>query len=169
MKETFYSKKVSIGDAVLLAVVSDLHNKPCDDVIESLYAQKPDFILINGDLLQASSSGLSIYHVNENSAQHLRNADNAMNCLRETVKIAKVIFSTGNHELYFDEDDIATLRKLEVVFLDDSYIGINGLIFGGLSSPYKVLAGTGDAGSSEEHKMRWNLVYDNFNFKWLEE
>ena len=47
MKETFYSKKVSIGDAVLLAVVSDLHNKPCDDVIESLYAPKPDFILIN--------------------------------------------------------------------------------------------------------------------------
>lgn len=152
-----------------IAVAADLHDSGFQEIIRNLNEQQPDFITIPGDLLYAGGKGHSIYDHIPSSGQHLRNAKNTVNFLTEAVKIAPVIFSTGNHELYLDDEDKTILTDIGVTFLDDEYIRIDQLVFGGLSSPYKIFAGKGVSHSKAEHKRRWELVFENVNTAWLDE
>lgn len=159
-----YSKK-----DVQIAVVADLHDS-LDSMISLIDKDiKPNYILIPGDLLYAGGKNHSIYEHIPESGQHLKNSKNALSFLGEAVKIAPVIYSTGNHELYFDNEDRALLSDLGVYFLDDDYQRFDNLVFGGLSSPYKIFADTGLVHTKEEHKRRWNMVYENVNTCWLEQ
>ena len=166
MKEVHYIKKTNVLKEMKLALVADIHNKPAKDIIRSLKDNKPDYITICGDLLSARTNK-GIYYEVAGSSQHFRGAPNASRFLYDAVKISKVILSTGNHELYLDEEDKAWLKKIGVIYLNNEYISIQGLVFGGLSSPYNVLAGTGNAKGLEEHKKRWNLIFDSFDYSWL--
>lgn len=89
--------------------------------------------------------------------------------MQEAVKIAPVIFSTGNHELYLDEEDKSLLENIGITLLDDSYKRFGDIVFGGLSSPYKIFAGTGTVHTKAEHKHRWDMVFGNVNTGWLNE
>lgn len=158
-----------IESSVRIAVISDLHNS-VNSVTKMIENDKRvSFIVINGDILYAGGKKHSIYDHMPDSGQHLRNAKNALALLREAVKTTTVIFSTGNHELYFDNEDRALLNDLGVHFLDDKFQRFGDIVFGGLSSPYKILAGTGRAHTKAEHKRRWEMVFDNVNTSWLDE
>ena len=101
-----------------IAIIADLHNAPSQDTLNSINMEHPDFITIPGDILYAGGQNHSIYDHVPSSGQHLRNAGNALFFLQEAVKIAPVIFSTGNHELYLDEEDKSLLANIGVTFLD---------------------------------------------------
>ena len=168
VKESFYEiGGVPTGTKHRIAVVSDIHDAPCQKVVGSLKNRRPDYITIPGDILYAVA-GDTIYKHDPHSGQHLRNAPNALELLRGSVDIAPVLFSTGNHELYLDDDDRKLLEDLGVIFLDDSWIRRDELVFGGLSSPYRVLAGTGVARTREGHERRWKMVFDNVHTSWLD-
>jgi len=152
-----------------IVLASDLHNQNVDKVITAIKPLHPTFIAIPGDLLYAGVQGHGIYDHVPSSGQHLRNERNAQSFLREAVKIAPVIFSTGNHELYLDDEDRELLSDIGVTFLDDSYQRFGDLVFGGLSSPYKIFAGKGVSHSKAEHKRRWEMVFENVNTGWLDE
>ena len=168
IRMTRYEMTIPAGKPASIALVSDLHNIPCGPVIRLLSEVRPDYIAVNGDILCAAPGGKSIYHADEGSSQHIRNAADARRFLEESRKMAPVLFSTGNHELYFDREDRDWLKEHGILFLDNDYMVSDGLVFGGLSSPYPVLAGTGDASSEEEHRARWALIYDSVQTAWLD-
>lgn len=167
--KTEYIFEIKGINKIIIALISDLHNVQAKVVVNKLSEVKPDFIVVNGDILYATDGKKSIYYENNNAAQHLRTAPNAMTFLKATSKICPVLFSTGNHELYFDEQDIYTLAELGIIFLDNSFVRFGNFVFGGLSSPYGILAGTGNAKNRFEHKERWKMIYDNVQTGWLDE
>lgn len=167
MKITEYTVKVNIRKKLRIALSADLHNRPADDVIRALKKAGPDLILVCGDLLNARIPGHGIYEEIPGSAQHLKDSEHAAAFLKEAVSIAPVFFSTGNHELYFNEEDRELLRDLGVGFLDDAFTHYGELVIGGLSSPYHVLAGTGKSHTSQESARRWEMIFDSVNLSWL--
>lgn len=166
MKDIYYVKKADISKKVRIALVADLHNNSFKDIIISMRNNKPDYITVCGDLLNARTKR-GIYYEDKDSAQHFRGASNALSFLNEAVEIAEVIFSTGNHELYLDSEDRTLLERLGIIFLNNEYIEMKELIFGGLSSPYNVIAGTGKAKRYEDHEIRWKMIFDSFDYSWL--
>jgi len=152
-----------------IAVAADLHNSSYQRIMRSLDTERPDYIAIPGDILYARGKNGSIYDYDPHSGQHLRNANNTIAFLKEAAQIAPVIFSTGNHELYLDDEDKALLFDIGVCFLDDAYQQFGDLVFGGLSSPYKIFAGTGTGHTKAERKRRWEMVFENVSTGWLDE
>lgn len=169
IQETFYDLYAPVDKPITIALVSDLHNISPNEVLESIAKNRPTFIAVNGDVLYAASPGRSIYHADNSSAQHFRNAKNAQSFFREATKRATVLFSTGNHELYLDDSDAEWLQNNGIIFLNNAYASFGEIVFGGLSSPYRVLANTGDASSKADHERRWKQVFDNVDVNWLED
>lgn len=86
MKTTIYRVRVAKKcPRTRLAVVSDLHDTPWTTIAEQLREQKPDMILIPGDLTDDIG---------------LRDPENAgYGFLRAAAEIAPTYYSLGNHEL----------------------------------------------------------------------
>lgn len=86
MQTTYYKIHAKKGHPHLrIAVASDLHGCPHGEVAERLRTEKPDLILIPGDLTDDKG---------------LRDADNsAYEFLRACASIAPTYYSLGNHEL----------------------------------------------------------------------
>ena len=78
---TAYTFRSDLIDRPLrLAVASDLHSAPFDDVLEDFRAC--DAVLIPGDLVD----------------RHRRNNENALRFLREVPRTVPVFYAVGNHE-----------------------------------------------------------------------
>lgn len=169
MRIAKYSFTAPISEHTVLALAADIHNKKCESILAVLRNTIPDYILVCGDLLHAASNSKTIYDYIPQGGKHIRSSKNALMFLRETVKIAPVLFSSGNHELYLDDDDKSLLHSLGVIYLDNCYEVRDKLVFGGLSSPYSILAGTGTAKTKEEHKRRWELIFEGVNTSWIDD
>ena len=169
MEITVINVQTSLSQPYRLALISDLHNQRAAHIIDDLSRKKPAFIIINGDLLYAAVRKHGIYDHVPGSGQHIANAQNALSFLHAASKTAPVVFSTGNHELYLNDQDRELLRQLGVHLLDDAYIRLGDLVFGGLSSTYRLFAGLGTAKSKAEHQRRWKMVFDGVNTGWLDE
>ncbi len=68
-----------------IALVSDLHDNPWEPTAEILRRERPDLILVAGDLTDDD-------HINEGAAEPLR-------FLRACVGLAPTFYSLGNHEI----------------------------------------------------------------------
>lgn len=169
MRTSYYNIKTGLTNSYLLALIADFHDSYPDDIVNSIEKVHPDYILINGDLLYSAQHGRSIYDECIGSGQHIKQASNTLRLLNALVKIAPVFFSTGNHELYLNTEDKNLLRNIGITLLNDSFVMRGDLCFGGLSSPYWALAGTGVVNSTEDHKARWKTVFDNVHTEWLDE
>ena len=51
MKETFYKISGSCGRSLTIALIADLHDHDCSEVLASLHKRKPDLIACAGDLI----------------------------------------------------------------------------------------------------------------------
>lgn len=107
-----------IHQPLTLAVVSDLHNGPVDDVLPRL--QGVDGILILGDLIN----------------RHRRGYDNAVRFVNEASDIAPTFYAIGNHEWKFRQRDEywPHVEKSRVRVIDNSYLLFGGIVLGALSS-----------------------------------
>lgn len=128
MVETFYT--IPGLPVRRVAVASDLHNSPTDEVLRSLRAQRPQLIAIPGDLL------LSIQPDNDTLVTQVE--ENVLPFLRECAKLAPTFYSLGNHEWMVCQEDVELLRAQGAVLLDSAYatINLNGrrIVIGGLTS-----------------------------------
>lgn len=107
-----------IPEKLRLAVASDLHSSPFDDVREELL--RCDAVLLPGDLVD----------------RHRRNNRNAERFLSDIPEKVPVFYSIGNHERKFRQKDAwrEWVRKSRAVLLDDESTGFRGIRIGGLSS-----------------------------------
>ena len=114
---TFRSDKIE--RALRLAVASDLHSAPFDDVLEDF--SRCDAVLIPGDLVD----------------RHRRNNENAFRFLEVVPEIVPVFYSLGNHERKLRRNREEYLEKAEksrVTLLRDESVRFRGICIGGLTS-----------------------------------
>ena len=118
-----------------IAVAADLHGTPGEPIVELLRAQKPDLILIPGDL--TDDRGLRLW------------MPSTAKFLQDCAAIAPTYYSLGNHELgcyhkgnpfrkprkVAPPDDLAErVAKTGAVLLENSMIARDGLTICGLTS-----------------------------------
>ncbi len=113
---TIHSPKII--EPLRLAVASDLHNRPFDDVMEDFITC--DGILVPGDLVN----------------RHTGTYQEAERFLLEIPKIAPVFYSLGNHErkCTFRDEWKKIVNRSHVILLDDESTRFHGICIGGLSS-----------------------------------
>ncbi|MBQ9157217.1 MAG: metallophosphoesterase [Eubacterium sp.] len=108
-KETLYHLKVPVS----IALITDTHNYPADEILISLDNHKPDIIFIAGDFIYAKlpEKGLK-----------MEESSHAVSLLRGCSSLAPTFVSIGNHEWMLNEDDIDIIRSTGVTFLDNEYV-----------------------------------------------
>lgn len=113
---TFRSDKVT--QPLRLAVASDLHSAPFDDVLEDFAAC--DAVLVPGDLVD----------------RHRRDNRQALRFLETVPAIVPVFYSIGNHERKYKhrEEYLRQVKQSKVTLLDNERVHFRGLCIGGLSS-----------------------------------
>lgn len=107
-----------LKEDLTLALVTDLHNGPYDDVLDVL--RQTDAILMCGDL------------VNRHKEEH----EQAAAFLRDAPRCAPTFFAIGNHELKYvhGEAFLHQVQKSDVMLLDNAWTAFRGLVIGGMSS-----------------------------------
>ena len=138
-----------------IALVTDLHEHDPTEVLEILREAKPDVITVAGDTLERHRRGENldrgdrscisrlicagiraaenlgdILHLEKQEVQ----TENAYRFFREAGKIAPVVLSQGNHELYLSSEDRAVMAEAGVSLLDNKSTEIGGILFGGIPS-----------------------------------
>ena len=140
IKKTVYSlAKPEFGRSLTFALVSDLHSQAPDEVIEMLKDDKPDCILLPGDIFERL--GGLCENINENGFE----------LLEKVSQLAPSFYSIGNHEnggvnswypgwkkktipSQCRKVDVERIEATGVCFLDDRYVIKDGIAIGGLTS-----------------------------------
>ncbi len=140
MKKTEYSLSIPrFGRPILFALVSDLHGEDPREVLTVLRQERPDYILMPGDIMECLNG--------EEDRSHRF----GFQLLTEAARIAPVFYSMGNHEdggvhswdprwkfkakeRSYHEKDIQRIVKSGAVLLRDTFTVRDGIAFGGLQS-----------------------------------
>ena len=140
MKKTFYEIKNSkFQKRIRLAIVSDLHGGDPRAVIGALEEERPDYILMPGDIFERlDGKDTAIYR-------------NGIKLMREASRIAPVFYCTGNHEdggtrshrirtgeavtvRHYDQRAVKDIKDSGAIFLENDFVLRDGIAFGGLFS-----------------------------------
>ena len=107
------SKKIK--SSFSLIVISDLHNKPYKKILNIIKEEKPDAILIVGDLVD----------------RHRKTYNRVIPFLKSLVKIAPTYMSFGNHEVIFPIISRKEFCDTGVHVLDNNYESFHDILIGG--------------------------------------
>lgn len=136
----YFIKDSNLPKKCRFAVVCDLHAQKPDKVIELLKREKPDYILMPGDIFEPLDGRFDDKN------------EKTFPLLREAARIAPTFYSTGNHEdggvhsqsskwkkgegipRAYSEENIKRINDSGVHFLLDSFVFKDGIAFGGLAS-----------------------------------
>lgn len=125
MVETWYEIGSEYG--LTLDVLADIHARCIEECVAILEKNKPDIILIPGDLVDGAAI--------EKCSEHSRFIDTAISHLNRFSKIAPTYYSIGNHEKQLTEEKIGELCKSDAVVLNNRWVNVSqDLYIGGLSS-----------------------------------
>lgn len=143
---TTYNIPAQIFGSIRIALISDVHDRCPDAALSILRQQKPDLILVAGDLMERHDPAVSPWTVEQMdewqgiprtrtwffnivrkfdgsaaSGEQTKRWDkeNGYRFLEETVKIAPVVLGVGNHEWYHTEEDLEFFKDQGVIFLDN--------------------------------------------------
>lgn len=158
-----------------IALVTDLHEFDPTEVLGILREAKPDVIAVAGDTLERHYRGENLDNGDRSLSSRLICAgiqaaeklggllhlepqgvqtENDYRFFREAGRIAPVVLSRGNHELYLRSEDRAVMAEAGVRLLDNESTEIGGILFGGLTS--KQVTGTFDTAFLETFAMSPN-------------
>lgn len=113
------------------AVVADLHGKPTPELYRALEKERPDVILLPGDLATVGEY--------ENASPEWRERrkltqEKGIEFLREAVNIAPVYYSLGNHEWGVEDEYRAAVKSTGAVLLENEWARFGDIWIGGQNS-----------------------------------
>ncbi len=156
---TKYTVYIGVKFPVRCALVSDLHDRDPEEVLNVIRKESPDLIFAAGDIMERHERGASEWTVEKMDEWQgipkrrslftkvikildgslLPDRDegkkwdeaNGRRFLKEAGKIAPVIMGVGNHEWYFLPEDYALTDSGQIVLLDnqDCEVTIKGQTF----------------------------------------
>ena len=116
---------------VSAALVTDTHNRPLDDVLESLRQREPALILLAGDFVYADPPTVP-------GRLKMQSSPEARDLLLSCAALAPTFVSLGNHEWMLNEADMALIASYGVTVLDNRFVSVTiggaEICCGGLSS-----------------------------------
>ena len=125
MVETWYELGKRYG--ITLAVLADIHARRVEETLSLVEQNKPDIILIPGDLVDGSAI--------EKCKEHSNFIEEAITNLNRIAQIAPTYYSLGNHEKQLTEAEIKELHGTKAVVVDNRYVNVSAdLYIGGISS-----------------------------------
>ena len=127
--QTVHWKLSHLNLGISAAVVSDVHNRNHEKIFSRVLAEKPDIILIPGDLFSALNPEERHYAP---SKRH-PNAP-GFELLSRFSALAPTYLSLGNHESWVTEENRAKIAATGAVLLEDSFVNAGSFLLGGLNS-----------------------------------
>lgn len=125
MVETWYELGKRYG--ITLAVLADIHARRVEETLSLVEQNKPDIILIPGDLVDGAGI--------EKCKEHSNFIEETITNLNRIAQIAPTYYSLGNHEKQLTEAEIKELHGSKAVVVDNGYINAAAdLYIGGISS-----------------------------------
>lgn len=122
MKETFYKYNVPLK----ICLLSDIHDKPFDEITISLKNNKPDLIAVAGDIINRIRLDTDV--------AVMKRTPYALDFLKACVQISPTFFSLGNHEWMLSEQDKQIIRDCGVHLVDNNWESFGEMLIGGLTS-----------------------------------
>lgn len=140
MKLTTYERvSTNVSSTYKLIMLSDVHNKPFDDIIAQVAGEKPDAILVVGDIVD----------------RHRKTYKRALPFLKACADTAPTFFSYGNHEIKFPKLQPEEITATGVVLLDNDFIRFGDLVIGG-HTPYTHFDWLADFERQDGYKILMN-------------
>lgn len=125
MVETWYELDKRYG--ITLAVLADIHARRVEETLSLVEQNKPDIILIPGDLVDGAEI--------EKCKEHNNFIEETITNLNRIAQIAPTYYSLGNHEKQLTEAEIKELHRSKAVVVDNRYVNVSSdLYIGGISS-----------------------------------
>lgn len=118
---TEYTLSCAVSEKTVFALVSDLHNRPYEDVLSAVRERKPDFVLAPGDILERA---------------HDRQSE-GMAFLTALSREMPVFYAPGNHEHGIDTETRERIRKTGAVWLENASARLGELNIGGISAEFE--------------------------------
>lgn len=112
-----------------IALLSDLHNRPYEQIIRGVNKVSPDIIAITGDVIDG-------HKPKDNEPITLRQK-NVLPFLKACSEISPTFFSYGNHEWMLCDEDEKLITETGVTVLDNMFVQYKELVIGGLTSARK--------------------------------
>ena len=109
MVETWYELGKRYG--ITLAVLADIHARRVEETLSLVEQNKPDIILIPGDLVDGAAI--------EKCKEHSYFIEEAITNLNRIAQIAPTYYSLGNHEKQLTEAEIKELHGTKAVVVDN--------------------------------------------------
>ena len=122
MDETFYRYD---GIPVSVALLTDLHGRPYQTIIDSIKKQCPDIITIVGDFI--------VGYQPESDCSPLETQENVLPFLKACAGLRPTYLSLGNHEWLLDSEDLETIASTGVTVLDNTVNPLDPLVKSGSS------------------------------------
>ena len=154
MKITTYERiSPKVDKEYTLIMLSDVHNKPFEKIVAQAAGEKPDAILIVGDVVD----------------RHRKTYKRALPFLEACAAAAPTFFSYGNHEIKFPKLSEEDIVGTGVVLLDNDYIRFGDLVIGG-HTPYTPFDWLSDFEQQNGYKVllhdrNWNKPLFTFTAK----
>lgn len=137
MKVTRYERSTpEVTSTYNLVMLSDVHNKPFENLVEQVAKLQPDAILVVGDIVD----------------RHRKTYKRALPFLKACAETAPTYFSYGNHEIKFPKLSAEDITGTGVVLLDDDFITFGDLVIGG-HTPYTKFDWLSDFEQEEGYKI----------------
>ena len=124
-----------------LALVSDIHERPPEDIIALLRHKRPDLILITGDTFERRDSEAETFRIQHEGVfrravisaamkynsvmmkvidrRNRPSAEATYEFLAQAAKLAPIFLSLGNHEQRLTDDDHRFLSEHHITLLDN--------------------------------------------------
>ena len=125
--------KIKAPVKLKIAHVSDLHGKPTDKLYEALEAEKPDVILVTGDLCTIGNYDDRLVDP-DRLWKRLETQEKAIEFLKVASDIAPVFYSLGNHEWGVDGVYREEVKATGAVLLENEWVRFGEVWIGGQNS-----------------------------------
>lgn len=129
MKITEYTLPAPLKKPCTIALLSDLHTKIPEGLLEKIASRKPDLITIAGDLIDFQTE------TKEHALCSADGFDTMLRFLKDLAALAPVFYAGGNHDILSKEQK-ARIARTGARFLDNEAALLGELAIGGLSSGY---------------------------------
>ena len=115
-----------VRNPLCIALLADIHDHICDELLADLRERHPSLICITGDLVNG--------YVRHRLYRHA-SYEKTLGFLDECSRVAPTFLSIGNHERVTPSEQLYNIEKTDIMVLDDCFVELpQKVVIGGLSA-----------------------------------
>lgn len=171
IQTTHYTVQTNKKVKLKAALVADLHNNDSTNTIDILKNEKPDIIIVAGDLMtflydekrrETHSLKYKLFYFVYGMLRSIfsvfcqekdKTYENALEFLNQATKIAPVFYALGNHERGITDEMRCNIKATNTILLDDEWTKYKKIEIGGITSRYRDELNVDWIGKSDAYRI----------------